>query len=312
MRPLRDLLGADKTVAYGVSPHGDGMATDFVFGSGFPADAFRGAFDAWLADKAFGWAGYNPMRPEPSQRNVVVDDRDVARWTDPQSLPIVREIFPRWGLAESAQLRVLVCDGPLLLAWVGAFQSERFDARQREILRRLVPALRRRLMLERAISRAPQLQASLSAALSAIGVAAFIVSSSGAVLEANEAGRLLLGADRDETLAILRGAIRCRDATSPYEVTDLRSPGGDEQHLVVARRAPPPRAEPPAASAAAQWALTRRQSEVLGLVAQGLSNRAIAQTLGIAEGTVEVHLTAIFEKVGVRSRSALVARVWQA
>jgi LuxR family maltose regulon positive regulatory protein len=49
--------------------------------------------------------------------------------------------------------------------------------------------------------------------------------------------------------------------------------------------------------------LTARESEVLDLIRQGLSNRQIAQTLWIAESTVKVHVRHVLEKLGVRSRT---------
>ena len=52
-------------------------------------------------------------------------------------------------------------------------------------------------------------------------------------------------------------------------------------------------------------ALTPREAEVAALVAQGLTNRAIARELGVAENTVKVHLHAAFKKLGVASRRAL-------
>lgn len=52
-------------------------------------------------------------------------------------------------------------------------------------------------------------------------------------------------------------------------------------------------------------ALSRRQSQVLGLLVQGLKNREIAAELGIAEGTVKAYLTILFEKVGARDRFEL-------
>jgi LuxR family maltose regulon positive regulatory protein len=51
-------------------------------------------------------------------------------------------------------------------------------------------------------------------------------------------------------------------------------------------------------------ALTDREEEVLSLLREGLSNRQIAHTLWIAESTVKVHIRHIFEKLGVRSRTA--------
>ena len=54
-------------------------------------------------------------------------------------------------------------------------------------------------------------------------------------------------------------------------------------------------------------ALTRRETEVLGLVADGLSNSAIAGNLHLTEGTVKSHLARIFVKLDVDSRTAAVA-----
>ncbi|MEU3271124.1 response regulator transcription factor [Saccharomonospora sp. NPDC006951] len=54
-------------------------------------------------------------------------------------------------------------------------------------------------------------------------------------------------------------------------------------------------------------ALTRREVEVLTLVAGGLSNRAIAGRLQLTEGTVKSHLARSYTKLGVDSRTAAVA-----
>ncbi|MFD5093473.1 response regulator [Amycolatopsis thailandensis] len=54
-------------------------------------------------------------------------------------------------------------------------------------------------------------------------------------------------------------------------------------------------------------ALTRREIEVLVLVADGLSNRAIADKLHLTEGTVKSHLARSYTKLGVDSRTAAVA-----
>lgn len=51
------------------------------------------------------------------------------------------------------------------------------------------------------------------------------------------------------------------------------------------------------------FGLTGRQAEVLGLMARGKSNRDIATILGLSEGTVKIHLTAIFKVLGVSSRT---------
>lgn len=54
--------------------------------------------------------------------------------------------------------------------------------------------------------------------------------------------------------------------------------------------------------------LTRREREVLRLIAGGYSNREIAQSIGAAEGTVKNHVSAILSKLGVRDRTRAVLR----
>jgi len=54
--------------------------------------------------------------------------------------------------------------------------------------------------------------------------------------------------------------------------------------------------------------LTSRQAQVLALMVRGLSNRDIAEQLDLSEGTVKIHVTAVFKALGVNSRTqALVA-----
>lgn len=55
-------------------------------------------------------------------------------------------------------------------------------------------------------------------------------------------------------------------------------------------------------------ALTPRELEVLEAVASGLSNREVARELFLSEATVKSHLVQVFAKLGVRSRTAAVAR----
>ena len=53
--------------------------------------------------------------------------------------------------------------------------------------------------------------------------------------------------------------------------------------------------------------LPARQAAVLGLLVKGLSNKAIARELGIAEGTVKVHVAALYRALQVRNRASAVA-----
>lgn len=71
-----------------------------------------------------------------------------------------------------------------------------------------------------------------------------------------------------------------------------------------ARLAPPARAP----DAGLAEPLAEREIEILRLVAQGLSNREIAQRLFLAEGTVKNYVTAILQKIGVRDRTQAALR----
>ena len=53
--------------------------------------------------------------------------------------------------------------------------------------------------------------------------------------------------------------------------------------------------------------LSQREQAVLPLIAAGLSNKQIAQALGVSERTVKFHITSIFHKLGADNRAQAVA-----
>jgi DNA-binding NarL/FixJ family response regulator len=57
--------------------------------------------------------------------------------------------------------------------------------------------------------------------------------------------------------------------------------------------------------------LTDREREVALLVSEGVSNRGLADELGITERTIKAHLTSIFRKTGIKDRTALAVRLSQ-
>ena len=63
----------------------------------------------------------------------------------------------------------------------------------------------------------------------------------------------------------------------------------------------------PAASSPAPFGLTRREAEVLALVAEGRTNRQIGQALFITPKTASVHVSRILAKLGVAGRGEAAA-----
>lgn len=60
-----------------------------------------------------------------------------------------------------------------------------------------------------------------------------------------------------------------------------------------------------------QLSLTDRETDVLALVADGLTNRAVARKLGISEATVKTHLAHVYTKLGVLDRATAVREAWE-
>lgn len=103
-------------------------------------------------------------------------------------------------------------------------------------------------------------------------------------IEAGATGYLLKDAPPEDLAAAVRTAAAGRTVLAPA-VADrlmhrLRTPG---------------------------TALTRRETEVLTLVAGGLSNQAVGARLHLTEGTVKSHLARVYAKLDVDSRTAAVA-----
>jgi DNA-binding CsgD family transcriptional regulator len=57
--------------------------------------------------------------------------------------------------------------------------------------------------------------------------------------------------------------------------------------------------------------LTRRQHEIVALVATGIPNKEIGRQLNITKGTVKMHLHAIYARPGVPNRTSLALMVLQ-
>jgi DNA-binding NarL/FixJ family response regulator len=82
----------------------------------------------------------------------------------------------------------------------------------------------------------------------------------------------------------------------PQSLADRQRPRGE---LPVSRTCEPGPVQEPKLSV-----LTPRQRDVLDLLVQGRSNKEIARLLDLGEGTVKIHLAALFRNLGVRNRAA--------
>jgi DNA-binding NarL/FixJ family response regulator len=108
-----------------------------------------------------------------------------------------------------------------------------------------------------------------------------------AALEAGASGFLLKDADADDVAAAIRAAHRGEVHLDPAVAS------------LLARRV----RDGAAARADDHEPLTEREREVLGLVARGLSNKAIADELSITERTARTHVSNILGKLGLSSRT---------
>jgi DNA-binding CsgD family transcriptional regulator len=83
--------------------------------------------------------------------------------------------------------------------------------------------------------------------------------------------------------------------------------GSDEDRIAIVLEPTEVRASAPFMLAV--YGLSSREAEVARLVLRGASTCAIANTLHISRHTVQDHLKAVFDKVGVRSRRDLVGHL---
>lgn len=81
-----------------------------------------------------------------------------------------------------------------------------------------------------------------------------------------------------------------------------------KKEVLVVKEVPAPSTQPFSLNEERQKKLgiTKRELEILELIAQGMSNREIAQKLFVSENTVKTHSSRLFDKLGARRRTQAV------
>jgi DNA-binding NarL/FixJ family response regulator len=117
-------------------------------------------------------------------------------------------------------------------------------------------------------------------------------------LQAGALGYLTKDAGRVQIAQAVRAAATGQSVLDPMVQQRLLA-------VAVQSSAPPSPAPTPAEG------LTARETEVLGLIAAGLSNREIAEHLYVTEVTVKSHINRLFAKIGVRDRAQAVRYAYE-
>jgi DNA-binding CsgD family transcriptional regulator len=147
--------------------------------------------------------------------------------------------------------------------------------------------------------------AAIDLLLESIAGPALLISRSGAILKTSASARGLPSQEPRKTSST------APDVGLAWHLTAIHV-GGEAIGYLAVPSAPRP-VEPPLhdelEAVRARWRLTERQASVLELVARGYPNDLIAETLGIAKGTVEHHVSRVLDKAGAFSRASLILRM---
>jgi DNA-binding NarL/FixJ family response regulator len=122
-------------------------------------------------------------------------------------------------------------------------------------------------------------------------------------LRAGAAGYLTKDVTGEALLAAVRDVAAGRTVLDPAV----------QQRLIELAVADPAASGPgaPATPPAEAEGLTRREADVVRLVAQGLNNRQVAKEMFVSEATVKTHLNHILAKLAMQDRAALIAWAWR-
>ncbi|MDI5967890.1 response regulator transcription factor [Streptomyces sp. SL13] len=126
-------------------------------------------------------------------------------------------------------------------------------------------------------------------------------------LRAGAAGYLTKDATSEALLAAVRDVAAGHTVLDPAVQRRLIQLLVNEPTARAAAPLPTPSTELPLAAEG----LTRRQIDVVRLVAQGLNNRQVAKEMVVSEATVKTHLNHVLAKLAMDDRAALIAWAWR-
>jgi len=272
-----------------------------------------------------------------ANRSTVISDADFERSA------LYNEVFRPLNGFRSLHFRQNGAGGAFLLSVCRPQRADDFDARDRAALQLLVPHLRTAVALQSRLQNAEHRSAGLARVLERLDGGVIVTDAGARPLMLNARAERII-ADADGLALDAAGlaaatptatqqlheaiAAMARDAAVEGRRIRLDRPSqrlplllsvlpiGRLGAVVPGAGAPrvaifitEPDAPPPIdrLAVAEAFRLTRRESEIAVLLADGLDTATIASRLGTSLATVRDHLKHVFEKTGVRSQVALVA-----
>lgn len=329
------ILGGDKVLAFGVRQDQGQLSLAFAHSHGTGLSrALAPRFDELLRSKQSGML-FDPSRPEAAQRNVAIALPPVLEippggliarrgsrrrpvqlipgegLMDPDCRRSWVSLYREAGIDKQYLLRMLICDGATLLAWLGVFLPEQASEHARQVLSSLAGPLQKRLKLETLVGKSSASAAVLETVLERLAAPSFLLLAEGKIEHANSSGRAMMNAN---PFGLRESLLKCltpngNGTDRAFDVTRLSSAGVPDHYLAVQRRGPEHDASK-VEEAVKRWGLRPPGARVLSKLIHGHANKTIAEKLGCTESTIELHVTHILRQAAVDSRAALIAKFW--